>query len=287
MEWLSRRTDAVIAAYLAFVGGLVVLRRGDVPAWGELVGWHLAALLGLYGARFVSSRSPAPLRFLRDWYPVLAFPILYQEVELLASAIGNWGLTEPLRALEVSLFAGHPSVYLAERFAWVPLSEYLHFCYLSYVLLVPVIGGIWYVRGPRRAFAELVFLVSVTFAVSYTFYILFPVDSPFYLEPPPGAPLAGKPFYEAVHFVSSRGGARGGAFPSSHVSVSTVVLLVTWRYRPRWLYGLGPIYVGLVAATVYGRFHYAVDVFAGWALALALIAPFRWKSPGDSGPPPA
>ena len=117
--------------------------------------------------------------------------------------------------------------------------------------------------------------MSVTFATSYLFYILFPVDSPFYLLPKLGEPQSGHFFYELVHFVSSRGGARGGAFPSSHVSVSTVILLVTWKYQSRWLVWLVPIYVGLVFATVYGRFHYLLDVFAGWALALAVVGTFN------------
>ena len=103
--------------------------------------------------------------------------------------------------------------------------------------------------------------MSVTFATSYLFYILFPVDSPFYLLPKLGEPQSGHFFYELVHFVSSRGGARGGAFPSSHVSVSTVILLVTWKYQSRWLVWLVPIYVGLVFATVYGRFHYSTRRF--------------------------
>ncbi len=96
--------------------------------------------------------------------------------------------------------------------------------------------------------------------------------------------LSGRFFYELVHFVSSRGGARGGAFPSSHVSISTVILLVTWKYQPRWLYGFVPIYAGLVFATVYGRFHYLLDVFAGWALALVVVGSFNFFKKKEHSP---
>ncbi len=261
-------TDAVIVLYLVVTAGLVVAFRESLPSWKLVAAAHLASAALVASLRFMR------FRFVRDWYPVALFPVLYKEVELLAAAFGNWGLTEAVVELESSLF-GAPSLTLSRELPWVALSEYLHFCYFSYVLWLPLVGGYLYFHGKLEAFRELVLLVSVTFSVSYLIYILFPVDSPFYLSDPPGAPFAGNFFYDLVHFVSERGGARGGAFPSSHVSVSTVILLTVLRYEPRLGLWLLPIYPGLVVATVYGRFHYAVDVFAGWALAGTVVLGYR------------
>lgn len=285
LDGLTRRIDNVILAYLLVVGVLIVANRATLPSSTSLTLAHLVAAGAVYGLRYLPERLPGGVRFLRDWYPVMAFPVLYKEVELLAGAFGDWSLTETLQSAEVSLFHGHPSQYLSERMDWVVLSEYLHFCYFSYLWLVPVIGGVWYFTGKRLAFRELVFLVSVTFATSYVFYILYPVDSPFYLSEPLAAPLSGNVFYELVHYLASRGGARGGAFPSSHVSISTVVLLVTMRHQPRWLYWLAPIYAGLVLATVYGRFHYALDVLAGWAIALVVVGLYLLSLRGEPANP--
>ena len=71
--------------------------------------------------------------------------------------------------------------------------------------------------------------------------------------------------------MSARGGARGGAFPSAHVSGALVVLLVAWRHHRRLAVALVPIVVGLIVATVYGRFRYAVDAIAGIGLALTVV----------------
>ena len=98
------------------------------------------------------------------------------------------------------------------------------------------------------------------------------MDSPFYLYEPIGEPLAGNFFYELVHLMARQGGARGGAFPSSHVSVSTVVLLMVWYHDRRLGYFLAPIVAGIYVATVYGRFHYALDVFPASASRLRLPA---------------
>jgi membrane-associated phospholipid phosphatase len=264
-------TDAVLALYLLSTAALAIAFREELPDWKLAACAHLAGALLVLSLRFLPERVPVALAFLRDWYPAMLFPVLYKELEWLAAAFGNWGLTGPLQRLEASLFGGQPSLHLSERLPYVALSEYLHFCYFSYLLLVPLVGGLWYFRGKRDAFHELFFLVSLTYAVSYLFYILFPVDSPFYLHEPPGPPLAGHFFYELVHFLSERGGARGGAFPSSHVSVSSVVLLVALRRENRLLWWLLPLCAGIALATVYGRFHYAVDVLAGWMLALAVV----------------
>ena len=110
------------------------------------------------------------MQFFRDWYPVMVLPLLYKEVEVFATAFGNWGLTGILQELEVSLFAGHPSIYLSERLPWIPLSEYLHFCYFAYVLMVPTLGCYWYYTKQLTQFRELVFLVSVALTVSYLFF---------------------------------------------------------------------------------------------------------------------
>jgi membrane-associated phospholipid phosphatase len=83
-----------------------------------------------------------------------------------------------------------------------------------------------------------------------------------------------------VHQVSARGGARGGAFPSAHVSGAAVVTLVAWRHQRRLAYLLVPITGGLLIATVYGRFHYVLDTLAGAGLAIAVVVAYRYFSGG-------
>lgn len=270
-----RRIDTLNAIYLLITAGLVLLFHHRVPHWEIYTGVHLVMSAVILSLRFVPDRLPPPLQFLRDWYPVPAFPLLYKEVAVFAAAFGNWGLSAPISQLEFHLFRGHPSMYLSECFAWIPLSEYLHFCYFFYVLLFPTVGGYWYFTGRQAAFRELLFLVCLTYTISYLYFILFPVDSPFYLFAPPGKPIAGHPFYNLVHFVSSHGGARGGAFPSSHVSVGSVVWLYVWSKQRRFAYLLFPIILGLILATVYGRFHYALDAIAGLGLGGLIIGVYR------------
>jgi membrane-associated phospholipid phosphatase len=218
---------------------------------------------------------PGVIQFLRDWYPVLLFPVLYKEVEKFALAFGDWKLTESIQQLEVSLFGSHPSLYASWLYPWAPLSEYLHFCYFAYLPLLPVIGGWWYLNGRRHDFHELLLLVSTTLFASYLFYIAYPVDSPFYLFQSLEAPLSDGFFYRLAHFFSERGGARGGAFPSAHVSVSLVIWLVVWQRQRRLAWILAPVIAGLIGATVYGRFHYMLDALAGLLVAVLVTESYH------------
>jgi membrane-associated phospholipid phosphatase len=112
------------------------------------------------------------------------------------------------------------------------------------------------------------------------FFVVLPADSPYYLSPHLGPPLSGHFFFDLVHQMSARGGARGGAFPSAHVSGAVVVTLVAWRHQRRLAYLLLPIIGGVMMATVYGRFHYALDTLAGAVLAVAVVMGYRYLSGG-------
>ena len=129
MVGLERRIDNLIALYLLLTAMLVVVSRWSLPSYHLFAALHLALAGAVYALRHLPQELPPVARFFRDWYPAIAFPFLYKEVEIFAGAFGNWALTELLQSLEVTLFAGHPSIYLSERLSWVPLSEYLHFCW--------------------------------------------------------------------------------------------------------------------------------------------------------------
>ncbi len=257
--------------YLAATALVIVVWGRALPGWPWVVMAHAgvcAVLMSILRRR----RLPGVVLAMLDWHPLVLFPILYKEVEWLAAVIGDWRLTDRIPAIEAALFHGQPSIYLSERLSIVPLSEFLHFCYLSYVIVLPAMAAYWYTCGRRSAFHELMLLLTAVMFGSYLFFVLFPVDSPYYRFERLGPPLSGHFFFNLVHEVSARGGARGGAFPSAHVSGAVVVWLVALRHQPRVAGLLSPLILGLIVATVYGRFHYVLDTLAGVGVALTAVA---------------
>jgi len=270
---LPPRATSVTVTYLLVTAALAAIFHETIAQWPAIVIVHVALCAALVRLDRTESSS-AVVRALQDWHAILLLPLLYKEVELLAAGVGDWQLTETIPALEATLFNGQPSLYLSERWNSVGVSEYLHFCYLSYVLVIPGVCGYWYATRRLVAFRELVLLLAVTMFGSYLFFILFPVDSPYYRSERLGPPFAGNFFFDLVHEISSRGGARGGAFPSAHVSGAVVTWLMAWRHQRALAVLLAPLIGGVVVATVFGRFHYALDTVAGLLLAIVVVTVF-------------
>ena len=61
------------------------------------------------------------------------------------------------------------------------------------------------------------------------------------------------------------------AFPSSHVGVTTILMILAWRTRCRKLFwGMMPFFVLMCLSTVYIQAHYAIDVLGGWVSAIVI-----------------
>ena len=107
--------------YLAITAALIAILGDGVPRRYWLVAAHVTC---------AASSDPGPLealrgilRVVRDWHPLMLFPLLYKRVELVAAVIGDWRLTAAIPAWESALFDGQPSQYLSERLTSVPLSD--------------------------------------------------------------------------------------------------------------------------------------------------------------------
>ena len=96
---------------------------------------------------------------------------------------------------------------------------------------------------------------------------MVPVLSPRTLFEKIPAPLVNGKIYRLVHYAVEKGSANGTAFPSTHVGVGTLVILVSLYFHTPFFLMTLPIAFGLVVATIYGRFHYAVDLAAGVMIA--------------------
>ena len=184
---------------------------------------------------------------------------------------------------EEKLFGCQPSILFMEKLSWLPISEIFYAAYFSFYVMIAAIGLVLYIQE-RRRFWRYVSVVSFVFYVCYLAFIFLPVVGPpvFYLALPgfdhgpayPAAVQAG-PMFKLVTWIY-RAEAPGGAFPSSHVALAICTLYFSWRFVPkiRWIHLV--VVILLCASTVYCRYHYLVDVFAGMLAAALLIPLGEW-----------
>jgi membrane-associated phospholipid phosphatase len=227
--------------------------------------------------------------FWRHWYPHLFFLFCFEELGALIHLVSPRWQDAKLIALDHWLTGVHPAIWL-EQFATPGRNEFMQFAYLTYFVYLLVLGGILYYREDWHGYWSVMTYSAVAYAIGYVIAIFFPIESPWFAMA--GAwqgPLHGGPFTAAINFIEHYGRVRGAAFPSEHVAGSVAALWGAWRHR-RWLYWVMlPLVICMCASTVWGRYHYLVDVFGGILTGTLgyLIGARLMKRPGlERGPSP-
>ena len=83
-------------------------------------------------------------------------------------------------------------------------------------------------------------------------------------------------FYNLVEGSQQIGERPTAAFPSSHVGISTILMIMAWRGSRRLFACLFPFYVLLCCATVYIQAHYLIDSIVGFVSAFGLYVMVTW-----------
>lgn len=196
---------------------------------------------------------------------------------------------------EQQLFGCQPSQLFCLYFSHPIISELMDLGYASYYPLIGVLL-VFYFGWRYDQFGRAAFIVIGSFFVYYVFYIFVPVAGPQYYYKAVGMaeiakanfPALGHYFATHQEALASPGWTDGvfhqmvidahnagerptAAFPSSHVGVSTLVMILAWQTRNRRFFlVLLPFYVLLCLSTVYIYAHYAIDVLGGWLSAIVI-----------------
>jgi membrane-associated phospholipid phosphatase len=229
-------------------------------------------------------------RFLRYTYPALLLTFFFEEVSLTINAAAPdspyW--FEPyLYAADRALFGSNPAVTLSQAGRPV-VDEIMHAFYFSYYL--GIIGGIvlaW--RGglgpretPSPGFETAITCMMLGFFLSYVWYPFLPARGPW--ENPvlmAGLrPFHGWLFTSAIESIMARAAVSGACFPSAHVSGTWALIFGLHGRHPKAAFWFGLVAAGLSVACVYTRYHHAVDVLAGLAVA-AIAAPIGYRLTGE------
>jgi membrane-associated phospholipid phosphatase len=246
----------------------------------------LNALAGSMTVAIARHGNPARSPFLaatRDWIPSILILVAYRESGLFFTPDPTHHFDYVFIGFDDFILKNPWIVRVLEGSApW--LQRYLE---LSYFLCYPIVplglASLYLVRrGPvpastaTRPYGPAMehFWTAVLLA-SFTCYLLFPL---FPLAPPrelfndvPGPRVA--PLLRGMnHWLLGRYAVGASLFPSAHVAATTAMALVIRRYLPRfgWLFVI--VAVSIALATVYGRYHYALDALAGAAVGVGAYA---------------
>jgi membrane-associated phospholipid phosphatase len=167
--------------------------------------------------------------------------------------------------------------------------------YVSYFPLI-VLVTLYYFFQRYKEFEMATFVILTSFFIYYFIFLLLPVTGPqfYYLAvgtekiatgvfPDIGnwfltnsermaAPgWADGFFYHLLDITHDAGERPTAAFPSSHVGITTVLVILALRTRSKGLiFTILPFYILMCFSTVYLYAHYAIDAIAGLLTGIAL-----------------
>ena len=275
--------DQCTIAYNGLVLVIALLFHSRIPQWPLLMLPNIIAIAVIYMlARAVGEQAALIPRLVRNLAPLGFFLPLYAQTEGLAHIVFPDFLDPLFIRIEAAVFGFQPAVVFAQRFPQRWLSEYLHFAYASYYLLFPGLAVFLYLRRRKRAFLDYMFTLCATMYACLLIYMFLPVRGAVTFGQGNGADGAGGdplPFTAAMGWIYRHLEIEGAAFPSSHVAIAWIVLFYTVRYARPATWVVGPLVLSLIVATVYCRYHYAIDVLAGAAMAAMLIPLWRRLNP--------
>lgn len=273
---IFRPEDTAFIFYLTAVSIWVTLFHRGIERWWIYVLSHsLAAVLTIAWVRYSSASERPAVRFLRYWYIPLCLAIFYEQIDKFILGLHGRYLDHVIFNFEKSLLGVHPSVWL-ERFASPVMTEVMKIGYHSYYWIGPILGVCLYLREDKIPFRRTLFSIMLAFFISYFGFILFPVIGPRYvLSDLYNGPLNGYFVTALQDWIMEHGDIYGGCMPSSHVAVALVVLMLAWTYQRRLAWIFTPLVTILSISTVYNRYHYVSDVFAG--IIVGLVAFFIGK----------
>src|SRR5229473_6982872 len=201
--------------------------------------------------------------FWRHWYPHLFFLFCFEELGKLVHLVNPGWQDAKLIAFDYWLTGVHPALWL-EQFASPARNDFFQFAYLTYFTYLLIVGGVLYWRRDWEAYWATMTYSAAGYAIGYCIAMIFPIESPWFaMAGMWHGDLQGGPFTATVNFIEHFGRVRGAAFPSEHVAGSVAALWGAWRHR-RWLFwGMAPLVTCMCVSTLWGRYHYVVDIFGG------------------------
>lgn len=287
--------EKLAAIYAAFTLVLAAILAPDMEmrTLAEVIGGRLAIAVGVFLLYRLYQYRPCHATYqLRVIFQFLLLGYWYPDIYNFCSLFSNHD--ELFATADEWLFGCQPSIVLPQVLSGTFWRELFDMGYASYFVMIIAAVAIPIFRRPRR-FDSVTFVVLCSFFLYYIVFLFIPAAGPQFYFNAPGVdavkgvfPFVDDWFRTHTELLTSYAGIdttpQGlfgqivkllhgsekpiAAFPSSHVGISTVILILMFRMKKKYGYIMLPFYVILCFSTVYIGAHYGVDVIFGWLSAL-------------------
>ena len=260
---LLRPSEWLVLTYFSYAAIFSSYRARSIPV---IVAGGVIAVL----ARKEFRTGSRTYSIVRDWLTAPCFLVAYWTVDWFPQPVRDYKLENSWIHLDRLILNDWGMIAAIESTGRL-LPFVLELCYSLLYVLPPVLIGILYLYRRRERVDRYLFTLLLGTLTTYVLLPHFPSISPREVFPNKDLPASITPFRALNLWLLGNFDIHASVFPSSHVTVGysaafAMLLALPERRRVGWI--VAAIATGVAVATVYGRYHYAVDVFAGMAVSL-------------------
>jgi membrane-associated phospholipid phosphatase len=240
-------------------------------AWRPFAVTLLAALLFAslaYGEEHEYRRA---FSIARDWLPVALVLVAYQEMDWFAFLNHDHHLEFAWVQWDRTLLYRFGFQRAVESFGRAG-PAFLELCYLLVYAVGPFTVAVLYIVERRDRVNQLLLIYLAGTLLSYALFPFFPSDPPRVVFGGADAPNVVTALRRLNLWLLNDYGIHSSVFPSAHVSSAfsaAWALMLVLPEKRRVGIGMLIYAVCVSIATVYGRYHYAADVVAGFWVSVA------------------
>ena len=303
-------TDVLVIAFWGFLSLICLALRIRIPLWWLIISANAAASMALIALAYASQRTGSTvLRWIHDWSAFVLVLFTYKQLYFIIGPIHDYRDYDPLFiSLDRLIFRVNPTQWIG-GFANPLLTELLQIAYSSFYVLFIAVGLDLYRQKDHSNFNYFRFTVVYGFFISYLGYFALPAVGPRFTlhdfsktdSELPGLFVAEPLRWFVNYFESIKPGmsnsvaianAQRDVFPSGHTMLTLMTIISAYRYRLEVRQYVLWVGIMLIVATVYMRYHYAVDLLAGAILVVPCLLTSKklyriTEGPADSVTPAA
>ena len=241
---------------------LLVVHFQKVENAGFWLAYHLTVIL------FLVSVHGKRVELFKPWLSIVFLMVNFTELHYLVHTVHPHDYDSWLVRADYRLLGLHPTLWL-ERYTYPLLTEILQWIYASFYFLPILLAWRLWKKKETDRFAYFVMQIVLGFYLSYLGYFLVPAVGPrFTLGDIQTLPLDGVWLRQSIdRLLSAMEQQQRDAFPSGHTMITLLTIYYARLYDRKYFAFVTVLGGLLIFSTVYLRYHYLVDVFAGalWA----------------------
>ncbi|NOG43789.1 MAG: phosphatase PAP2 family protein [Calditrichaeota bacterium] len=209
----------------------------------------------------------AYLNRIKKWSVIVLIPLNFTELHYLVHTVHPIDYDNLLIQIDRFMFGTDPTIWM-EQFTNPYVTEFLQIIYSTFYFLPIGLGIILAKKKQENDLNFLIFQIVYGFYLSYIGYFILPAIGPrFTLDHLQSFPLTGVWLANDIQILlNTLENSQRDAFPSGHTAMTLLTLYYAQKYHRPYFNFMIPVTSLMLISTVYLRYHYVIDVFAGIGL---------------------